>query len=108
MPILGFAVCGSPAEHDLHWRRQIVITDRFVTLNSAAVEVLKRLKKRREELGLPPNSTLFHSKRGGLINNPRKRFATALQQAEIENVSWHTLRHYAECGKVGTPSRVAS
>ncbi len=68
-------------------------TDRFVTLNSAAVEVLKRLKKRHQELGLPLDSTLFHSKRDGLIKNPRKWFATALEQAEIKDVTWHTLRH---------------
>jgi site-specific recombinase XerD len=42
---------------------------------------------------LPPDSTLFHSKRDGLIKNPRKWFATALEQAEIEDVTWHTLRH---------------
>jgi site-specific recombinase XerD len=68
-------------------------SDRFVTLNSAAAEVLKLLKKRHEELGLPSDSTLFHSKRDGLIKNPRKWFATALEQAEIEGVTWHTLRH---------------
>jgi site-specific recombinase XerD len=68
-------------------------TDRFVTLNSAAVSVLKRLKVRHKKLGLPPDSTLFHSKRDGLIKNPRKWFATALEQAEIQDVTWHTLRH---------------
>jgi site-specific recombinase XerD len=68
-------------------------TDRFVTLNSAAVGVLKHLKERHKELGLPPDSTLFHSKREGLIKNPRKWFATALEQAGIEGVTWHTLRH---------------
>ncbi len=30
-------------------------SDHFVTLNSAAVEVLKRLRERHEELGLPPD-----------------------------------------------------
>ena len=68
-------------------------SDRFVTLNSAAVEVLKGLKKRHEELALPPDSTLFHSKRDELIKNPRQWFATALDQAKIEGVTWHTLRH---------------
>jgi site-specific recombinase XerD len=68
-------------------------SDRFVTLNSAAIGVLDGLKKRHEELGLPSDSTLFHSKRDGLIKNPRKWFATALEQAEIEGVTWHTLRH---------------
>jgi site-specific recombinase XerD len=67
--------------------------DRFVTLNSAAQEVLRRLNKRHKELALPPDSTLFHSKREGLIKNPRKWFATALDQAKIEGVTWHTLRH---------------
>lgn len=68
-------------------------SDRFVTLNSTTVEVLKRLKERHKELGLPSDSTLFHSKREGLIKNPRKWFATALDQAKIEDVTWHTLRH---------------
>ena len=38
-------------------------------------------------------STLFHSKREGLIKNPRKWFATALEQAKVKGVTWHTLRH---------------
>ena len=67
-------------------------SDRFVTLYGAAVAVLKGLKKRHEELPLPPDSRLFHSKREGLIKNPRKWFATALEQAEIDDVTWHTLR----------------
>ncbi|MDR3750752.1 MAG: site-specific integrase, partial [Terracidiphilus sp.] len=50
-------------------------------------------KERHKELGLPSDSTLFHSKRDGLIRNPRKWFATALEQAGIEGVTWHTLRH---------------
>ncbi len=68
-------------------------SDRFVTLNSAVVEVLRGLQERHKELRLPPDSTLFHSKRDGLIKNPRKWFATALEQAEIRGVTWHTLRH---------------
>src|ERR1019366_2970074 len=60
-------------------------SDRFVTLRS--------LQERHKRLGLPPDSTLFHSKREGLIKNPRKWFATALEQAEIKGVTWHTLRH---------------
>src|ERR1019366_2905067 len=43
--------------------------------------------------GLPLDSTLFHSKRDGLIKNPRKWFTTALRQAGIKGVTWHTLRH---------------
>ena len=68
-------------------------TDRFVTLNSAAVQVLKDLQERHKRLGLPPDSTLFHSKRDGLIKNPCKWFATALEQAKINGVTWHTLRY---------------
>jgi site-specific recombinase XerD len=68
-------------------------TDRFVTLNSAAVAVLRHLQERHKALGLPLTSTLFHSKREGLIKNPRKWFATALEQAKIKGVTWHTLRH---------------
>jgi site-specific recombinase XerD len=68
-------------------------SDRFVTLNSAAMKVIKDLRERHKKLDLPPDSTLFHSKREGLIKNPRKWFATALEQAGIEGVTWHTLRH---------------
>ena len=68
-------------------------TDRFVTLNSAAVAVLRHLHERHKALGLPMTSTLFHSKREGLIKNPRKWFATALEQAKVKGVTWHTLRH---------------
>ncbi len=68
-------------------------TDRFVTLNSAAVAVLRHLQERHRRLGLLPESTLFHSKRDGLIKNPHKWFGTALEQAKIEGVTWHTLRH---------------
>jgi integrase len=70
-------------------------TDRFVTLNSAAVQVLRRLQERhKRRLGLPQDSTLFHSKRDGLIKNPRKWFATALEQAKIEGVTWHSAEHF--------------
>jgi integrase len=65
-------------------------TDRFVTLNIAAVAVLRRLQERHRELGL---GLMFHSKREGLIKNPRKWFATALEQAKIKGGTWHTLRH---------------
>ena len=68
-------------------------SDRFVTLNSAALLVLKGLRERHKLLGLPLDSTLFHSKRDGLIKNPRKWFTTALEQAKIQGVTWHTLRH---------------
>jgi integrase len=44
-------------------------------------------------LGLPSGSRLFHSKRDGLIKNPLKWFATALEQVKIKDVTWHTLRH---------------
>jgi site-specific recombinase XerD len=68
-------------------------SDRFVHLNSAAKLVLAALKERHKALGLPMDSTLFHSKRDGLIKNPRKWFTTACEQAGIEDVIWHTLRH---------------
>ena len=48
-------------------------TDRFVTLNGGAVAVLGRLRELHKRLGLPPESTLFHSTRSnGLMKNPRK------------------------------------
>ena len=68
-------------------------SDRYVALNSTARKVLQALKEKHRQLRLPSTSTLFHSKRGGLIANPRKWFATALDQARIKGVTWHTLRH---------------
>lgn len=39
-------------------------TDRFVTLNSAAVQVLRHLQERHQQLGLSPDSTLpFQARR---------------------------------------------
>lgn len=82
-------------------------SDRFVHLNSAAKQVLAALKERHKALGLPMDSTLFHSKRDGLIKNPRKWFTTACGQARIEDVIWHTLRH-AFASRLEIPCRIGS
>ncbi len=53
-------------------------------------EVRELVKSETEEL--PPSKTHlactdFHSKRNGLIKNPRKRFAADLKQAPIKRVT---------------------
>jgi integrase len=35
----------------------------------------------------------FQSKHGKAVNNPRKWFELALEEAEIKNFLWHDLRH---------------
>jgi site-specific recombinase XerD len=66
---------------------------RFVHLNSAALQVLKGLRKEHNRLKLPADGTLFLSQWDGEIKNPRKWFETALYRAGIHGVTWHTLRH---------------
>jgi integrase len=36
---------------------------------------------------------IFQSKYGKELNNPRKWFELALEEAEIKNFRWHDLRH---------------
>ena len=45
------------------------------------------------QLGPTERHSLFHSKRDRLIKDPRKWFATALEPARIDGVTWQTLRH---------------
>ncbi|HEY1161179.1 MAG TPA: site-specific integrase [Terracidiphilus sp.] len=68
-------------------------SDRYVHLNSAATAILARILTEHARLGHPADAPLFLSKRKEPIKNPRKWFETALNQAGIEGVSWHILRH---------------
>ena len=55
-------------------------SDRYVSLNSEAIRALESLKETHKRLKLPDDSTLFVSAQ----NKP---------MADIEGVTWHTLRH---------------
>ncbi|MGB6687252.1 MAG: site-specific integrase [Terracidiphilus sp.] len=68
-------------------------SDRHVKLNSEALRVIGELKARHKQLGLPPDSLLFISKRNEPIKNPRKWFETIVAAAGLKDVTWHTLRH---------------
>jgi integrase len=66
---------------------------RYVGLNSEAVRVLRELKATHERLKLPKNSKLFLSHLNTPIADPRKWFAAACDEAGIDGVTWHALRH---------------
>jgi site-specific recombinase XerD len=66
---------------------------RYVHLNSAAQAITKRLLAEHERRGHAPTTKLFFAQDGEKIANPRKWFETALAQANIKGVTWHTLRH---------------
>jgi len=53
------------------------------SLLSTALPCRSSIQERHQQLGYLRGSTLFHSKRDGLIKNPGKWFAIALEQAKI-------------------------
>jgi site-specific recombinase XerD len=68
-------------------------SDRYVSLNSEALRVLRKLKETHARLRLPADLTLFVSWQKKPMSDPREWFAAACEEAKIENVTWHTLRH---------------
>ena len=68
-------------------------SDRYVHLNSEALRVLKELKETHKRLKLDGNATLFLSRKNQPMADPREWFASACDEAKIEGVTWHTLRH---------------
>lgn len=68
-------------------------SDRYVSLNSETLRVLKELKETHGRLKLPADSTLFVSWRNKPMSDPREWFGAACEEAKIEGVTWHTLRH---------------
>jgi site-specific recombinase XerD len=68
-------------------------SDRYVSLNSEALRVLKELKETHARLKLPADSTLFVSWQKKPMSDPREWFGAACDEAKIEGVTWHTLRH---------------
>lgn len=68
-------------------------SDRYVSLNSEALRTLKALKETHARLNLPADSTLFVSGQMKPMSDPREWFAAACEEANIQGVTWHTLRH---------------
>jgi integrase len=68
-------------------------SDRYVSLNSRSLQALKTLKEIHARLDLSPDATLFVSWQKKPLSDPRKWFATACEEAKIQGVTWHTLRH---------------
>jgi site-specific recombinase XerD len=68
-------------------------SSRYVRLNSEALRVMRGLKANHEKLGLKADATLFLSHQHKPITDPREWFTTACEEAKIDGVTWHTLRH---------------
>jgi site-specific recombinase XerD len=68
-------------------------SDRYVSLNSEVLRALKELKETHARLSLPAESTLFVSRQEKPMTDPREWFSSACEEAKIQGVTWHTLRH---------------
>jgi site-specific recombinase XerD len=68
-------------------------SDRYVSLNTKALQALQELKGTHARLSLPADSTLFVSWQKKPMADPREWFSAACEEAKIQGVTWHTLRH---------------
>jgi site-specific recombinase XerD len=68
-------------------------SDRYVSLNSEALRTLQALKETHARLNLPADSPLFVSGQRKPMSDPREWFSAACEEANIQGVTWHTLRH---------------
>jgi site-specific recombinase XerD len=68
-------------------------SDRYVSLNSEVLRALKELKETHASLNLPADSTLFLSHQKKPMSDPREWFSEACDEAKVQGVTWHTLRH---------------
>jgi site-specific recombinase XerD len=68
-------------------------SDRYVSLNSEVLRVLEGLKKTHASLNLPADCTLFVSHQKKPMSDPREWFNAACEEAKVQGVTWHTLRH---------------
>jgi integrase len=68
-------------------------SERYVSLNTMALDALKRLRAEHERHGLPETATLFLSWQHKPMSDPRGWFNAACDEAKIQGVTWHTLRH---------------
>jgi site-specific recombinase XerD len=83
--------------HQIHLDMTKNGSAREVLLNSAAQEAIERLLAERKKLGISFPSLFFyqnrHTKKFEPISNPREWFRSAVEEARIENMTWHILRH---------------
>jgi integrase len=91
---------GKGAQFSLEWsqvsltRKRIRLertkngSDREIPLNKTCLNVLEAFHRTR-----PHNGRVFLSKYGRDLNDPRARFALALEEAKVKNFRWHDLRH---------------
>jgi integrase len=68
-------------------------SNRYVSLNSKALETLKTLKETHDRLKVPADSLLFLSHQNKPMTDPKEWFGRACDEAKIVGVTWHTLRH---------------
>jgi site-specific recombinase XerD len=79
----------------IDWKRQVLFIpksknrqQRYVYLNSYAIAILRALQDDQTRNGVLPSGRIFG------ISNPREWFERTLAHAQIDGVSWHTLRHH--------------
>ena len=53
----------------------------------------ERAAGRAQQAGVPPEATHFLSGRNEPMRDPREWFDSACEEAKIEGVTWHTVRH---------------
>ena len=75
------------ANRNIHLDKTKNGSARYVRLNRVALAALAQLKRRHDRLGHPVDSPIFS------IKDPSGWFDAAVKRAEIEGVTWHTLRH---------------
>jgi integrase len=67
-------------------------SDRYVHLNQTAVDSLIALRENCRNRGFK-FQTLFYDKQHTAIKDPSEWFEAACEEAGVEGVTWHTLRH---------------
>ncbi|MDR3714366.1 MAG: site-specific integrase [Puia sp.] len=83
--------------HQIHLGKTKNGSAREVLLNSAAQEAVDHLFAERKRLGITFPTLFFyqnlHTMKYEPIKSPREWFGNAVEEAKIENMTWHILRH---------------
>jgi integrase len=66
---------------------------RHIPLNAIAVEALNQLKTQAKDGGTSGGSFVFLNSDGGKLRGPRDWFEPVVQEARLEDFTWHCLRH---------------
>lgn len=67
-------------------------SDRYVHLNPVALAALRRLQEVRKQRGFE-FPTLFYNHKYKPIKDPKEWFKVTCEEAKVEGVTWHILRH---------------